>query len=81
MLVRHGVVVCSASDLKAAVECQWAPMRRLDAKLGSVEAVPEPEDAIKRPAAALGDKHGRRQLDNYVRGSGEPAPAGRAGSP
>jgi predicted RecB family nuclease len=78
MFVRNGTVVCSASDLKAAVECEWGLMRRLDAKLGRVEAVPEPEDSMNRRAAALGDEHERRQLDEYLRTFGPYAP-GRPG--
>ncbi|MGB4136396.1 MAG: hypothetical protein WA971_07525, partial [Microbacterium sp.] len=38
-------VVWSASDLKAAAECEFAWARALDAKLGRVPAVDEPEDA------------------------------------
>ena len=66
MFVRDGVAVLSASDLRAAVECEWALLRRLDAKLGRVEAVPEPEDALNRRAAGLGDAHELRQLDAYL---------------
>src|SRR5579875_2701429 len=65
MFVRNATVVVSASDLKAAVECEWALMRKLDAKLGRVVAVPEPEDSMNRRAAALGDEHERRQLEAY----------------
>ena len=51
MFVRDGTVVCSASDLKAAVECEWGLMRRLDSKLGRAQAVAEPEDSMNRRAA------------------------------
>ncbi|MDQ1512354.1 MAG: hypothetical protein QOC59_196, partial [Microbacteriaceae bacterium] len=78
MFVRNDTVVCSASDLKAAVECEWALMRKLDAKLRRVEAVPEPVDSMNRRAAALGDEHERRQLDEYLAAFGryEPGSAG-----
>lgn len=62
-----GEVVLSASDLTAATECEWAVLRRLDAKLGRVEAVPEPVDALNRRAARLGDAHEERQLEAYRR--------------
>ncbi|HEV7623667.1 MAG TPA: TM0106 family RecB-like putative nuclease [Amnibacterium sp.] len=78
MFVRNGTVVCSASDLKASVECEWGLMRRLDAKLGRVEAVPEPEDSMNRRAAALGDDHERRQLEEYLATFGAHVP-GRPG--
>ncbi|MDH2444519.1 TM0106 family RecB-like putative nuclease [Amnibacterium sp. CER49] len=78
MFVQNGTVVCSASDLKAAVECEWGLMRRLDAKLGRVDAVPEPEDPMNRRAAALGDVHEQRQLEAYLQTFGEWTP-GRAG--
>ena len=78
MLVRDGEVVLSASDLKAAVECEWATMRRLDGRLGRVEAVPDPDDAMNRRAAGLGDAHEHRQLQAYLERYGEHVP-GRPG--
>ncbi|RIX27903.1 TM0106 family RecB-like putative nuclease [Amnibacterium setariae] len=65
MFISEGAVVLSASDLTAATTCEWAVLRRLDAKLGRVDAVPEPEDAMNRRAAALGDRHEARQLAAY----------------
>jgi uncharacterized protein len=65
MFVTGGGVVLSASDLTAATECEWAVLRRLDAKLGRVDAVPEPVDALNRRAARLGDAHEERQLEAY----------------
>lgn len=65
MFVRGGRVVHSASDLKAAVECEWAMLRRLDAKLGRVEAVPDPVDAMERRAKRLGNEHEERKLADY----------------
>ena len=39
-------MVWSASDLKAAAECEFAWLRALDAKLGRIPAVEEPEDEM-----------------------------------
>jgi predicted RecB family nuclease len=58
-------VYYSASDLKAAVECEWALMRKLDAKLGRIEAVEETEDAMLARASILGGEHEARALANY----------------
>ena len=58
-------VVWSASDLKAAAECEFAWLRAIDAKLGRVPAVEEPEDAMLERAARLGTAHERRVLARY----------------
>lgn len=58
-------VVWSASDLKAAAECEFAWLRAIDAKLGRVPAVEEPEDATLERAARLGTAHERRVLAEY----------------
>lgn len=58
-------VVWSASDLKAAAECEFAWLRALDAKLGRVPAVEEPEDEMLERAARLGDKHEEQVLERY----------------
>jgi predicted RecB family nuclease len=65
MFVRSSRVYYSASDLKAAVECEWALMRKLDAKLGRIEAVEETEDAMLARASILGGEHEARALANY----------------
>jgi predicted RecB family nuclease len=65
MFVRSSRVYYSASDLKAAVECEWALMRKLDAKLGRMEAVEETEDAMLARASILGGEHEARALANY----------------
>src|SRR5438128_1293802 len=78
MFVRHGRVVHSASDLKAAVECEWAMLRRLDAKLGRIEAVSDPADALEERAKQLGNEHEARALRRYQERFGGFAP-GRAG--
>lgn len=59
-------VIWSASDLKAAAECEFAWCRAIDAKLGRVPAVEEPEDATLMRAALLGDVHERNVLAHYV---------------
>src|SRR5690606_6792913 len=58
-------VIWSASDLKAAAECEFAWARAIDAKLGRVPAVEEPEDATLARAAKLGDVHEARVLASY----------------
>lgn len=58
-------VIWSASDLKAAAECEFAWARAIDAKLGRVPAVEEPEDATLERAARLGDAHEAKVLDAY----------------
>jgi uncharacterized protein len=65
MFLRSNRVYYSASDLKAAVECEWALMRKLDAKLGRIEAVQEVEDPMLVRASALGGEHEARALANY----------------
>ncbi|WP_029150575.1 TM0106 family RecB-like putative nuclease [Microbacterium indicum] len=58
-------LVWSASDLKAAAECEFAWLRQIDAKLGRCAAVDEPDDPMLERAAALGDAHEARQLAAY----------------
>ena len=74
MFLSDSGLVLSASDLTAATACEWAVLRRLDARLGRVEAVPEPEDALNRRAAALGDVHELRQLDEHLARFGRHVP-------
>ena len=66
-------VIWSASDLKAAAECEFAWCRAIDAKLGRVPAVEEPEDATLARAALLGDVHERNVLARYVAELGDDA--------
>ena len=61
----NGRVVWSASDLKGAAECEFAWVRLLDARLGRIAAVEEPEDATLKRAGALGFVHEGHQLDEY----------------
>ncbi len=65
-------VYYSASDLKAAVECEWGMLRKLDSKLGRVEAVEDPEDLMLERAARLGDAHELRELERYRAQFGAP---------
>jgi uncharacterized protein len=58
-------IVWSASDLKAAAECEFAWLRAIDARLGRVAAVEEPEDATLERAGRLGGEHELRVLDGY----------------
>ncbi|MDQ7879817.1 AAA domain-containing protein [Microbacterium sp. QXD-8] len=62
----EGRIVWSASDLKAAAECEFAWLRAIDARLGRVAAVEEPEDLTLERAGRLGTVHERRVLDEYV---------------
>ncbi|WP_082297434.1 TM0106 family RecB-like putative nuclease [Microbacterium sp. GCS4] len=66
-------VIWSASDLKAAAECEFAWCRAIDAKLGRVPAVEEPEDATLARAARLGDVHEQNVLDRYIEEFGDAA--------
>ncbi|PQZ53704.1 MULTISPECIES: bifunctional RecB family nuclease/DEAD/DEAH box helicase [unclassified Microbacterium] len=64
-------VIWSASDLKAAAECEFAWCRAIDAKLGRVPAVEEPEDATLKRAAQLGDVHEQNVLARYIEDLGD----------
>lgn len=70
-------VIWSASDLKAAAECEFAWARALDAKLGRVAPVEDPEDATLARAARLGDAHEGAVLADYLRRFGEQQGDGR----
>jgi uncharacterized protein len=69
----EGRIVWSASDLKAAAECEFAWLRAIDAKLGRVAAVEEPEDPTLERAGRLGIAHELRALANYRERYGEAA--------
>ncbi|MDJ1114693.1 TM0106 family RecB-like putative nuclease [Microbacterium dauci] len=60
-----GRIVWSASDLKAAAECEFAWLRAIDAKLGRVPAVDDPEDLTLARAGRLGTQHELRVLADY----------------
>ncbi|WP_241984752.1 TM0106 family RecB-like putative nuclease [Cryobacterium adonitolivorans] len=59
----QSTVIFSASDLGSAAGCEWAVMRKLDAKLGRIDTVPDEGDAMLRRAGALGDEHELRYLE------------------
>ena len=63
MILLNDTVVYSASDLTAAAKCEWALMRKLDAKLGRVERVDEVEDDMLIRAGQLGTVHELRVLE------------------
>ena len=65
MYLVDGTVVTSASDLKKASECEFAFLRALDAKLGRIEPVPDPEDAMLERSGRMGDEHEHRVLEAY----------------
>ncbi len=57
--------VWSASDLKAAAECEFAWARAVDAKLGRIAPVDDLADATLERAGRLGTQHERRVLAAY----------------
>ena len=67
----EGRIVWSASDLKAAAECEFAWLRAIDARLGRVAPVDDPEDATLERAGRLGDAHEQRVLADYRRRFGD----------
>lgn len=67
MFLRDSRVYFSASDLKSAVECEWALMRKLDAKLERIPMVEDAEDAMLARAATLGGEHEARALADFHR--------------
>ena len=71
-------LVTSASDLTAASACEFAFLRRVDAKLGRDVAVPPDDDPMLARAARLGDAHEERVLER-LRDRLGPGAAGRAG--
>ncbi|QCR20775.1 TM0106 family RecB-like putative nuclease [Agrococcus sp. SGAir0287] len=65
MFVRDGLLLHSASDLKAASECEFAMLRALDAKLGRIAKVDDDDDPMLARAGRLGDAHEERILQGY----------------
>ena len=63
-LLDDGTVVYSASDLSAAAGCEWAVMRKLDARLGRIDTPPATTDDMLERAARLGDRHEERFLES-----------------
>lgn len=64
-------LVTSASDLTTASKCEFAFLRKLDAKLGRAERVDEVVDDMLARTGRLGDEHEARVLDSYRRDLGE----------
>ncbi|WP_244303311.1 hypothetical protein [Leucobacter coleopterorum] len=58
-------LVTSASDLTSASACEFALLRRVDAKLGRDVEVPADDDPMLRRAAELGGVHEDRVLQRY----------------
>ncbi len=71
-------LVTSASDLTAASSCEFAFLRRVDARLGRDVAVPPDDDPMLARAARLGDAHEERVLAAYRAefGGGSSVPSG-----
>lgn len=82
MFVRHTgdgeLLVTSASDLTAASYCEFAFLRRVDAKLGRDVVVPPDDDPMLARAGKLGDEHESRVLAG-LRGSLGVGTVGQAG--
>ncbi|MGJ0202980.1 TM0106 family RecB-like putative nuclease [Leucobacter sp. gxy201] len=70
-------LVTSASDLTAASACEFAFLRRVDARLGRDIEVPPDDDPMLARAGRLGDAHEERTLQDYRRRFGQ----GSAGEP
>ena len=64
-------IMTSASDLAAASACEFAFLRRVDARLGRDVVVPPDDDAMLARAARLGDAHEERVLARYLEQFGD----------
>ncbi|MFU8946513.1 TM0106 family RecB-like putative nuclease [Mycetocola zhadangensis] len=71
MFFLDDALVTSASDLTAASKCEFAFLRKLDAKLGRIDKVDEKADAMLARTGRLGDEHEARVLDLYRAKFGE----------
>lgn len=65
MFLRDSTAYFSATDITNAVKCEWALMRKLDAKLGRIDPVEEEENSMLARAGALGNEHEERVLAAY----------------
>ena len=63
MILMNDTVVYSASDITAAANCEWALMRKLDARLGRIDRVVEVEDEMLKRTGLLGDAHELTKLE------------------
>ncbi len=73
MFLLDGTIVYSPTDLAVATQCEFALLRRLDAKLGRA-TLQHAEDALLARAAILGDAHEQRVLAGYLTRHGEHSP-------
>nr|BFF14281.1 hypothetical protein GCM10025699_55840 [Microbacterium flavescens] len=60
-------VVTSPSDLSTWAACEWAFLRRLDAKLGRIDPIADAADSMLDRTARLGDDHEIRFLEQLRR--------------
>ena len=72
-------VVTSASDLTAAVTCEYAVLRALDGMLGRTPPPALERDALTDRLAELGDRHERQVLAGLRRRYGPWDPTTRRG--
>jgi hypothetical protein len=56
-ITTDGQVLLSPSDLSTWATCEWAFLRRLDAKLGRGGPLPDEHDDMLERTARLGDQH------------------------
>ncbi len=56
-ITEQGRALLSPSDLTTWATCEWAFLRRLDAKLGRAEPLPDEHDDMLDRTARLGDQH------------------------
>jgi len=65
MFLLDGSAITSASDLSNASYCEFAFLRGVDAKLGRIDKLVEPEDEMLVRTSKLGDQHELRVLESY----------------
>jgi predicted RecB family nuclease len=58
-------VVSSASDLTSAASCEFGFGRTVDALLGRIAPVEEPDDAMMARTIVLGHAHEERLVEQY----------------
>jgi uncharacterized protein len=66
-ITESGRIITSPSDLTTWAACEWAFLRRLDAKLGRAEPIDEKPDDMLARTAILGDEHEQRYLADLER--------------
>lgn len=66
MFLLDGELICSASDLTAAIGCEFALLRGLDVRLGRIDQPEKSCDAMLARTARLGDAHEGRELDDLL---------------